>query len=51
MGNSYLQFRGKFDREAAFAKLTSKAPIKNSKGENVKFERAKTKTQKTRNYN
>ena len=25
--------------------------MKNSKGENVKFERAKTKTQKTRNYN
>ena len=50
LGNSYLQFVSEFDREAAFAKLTGKVSFKNSKGEIVKFERARTKTQKTRNY-
>ena len=50
LGNSYLQFVSEFDREAAFAKLIGKVSIKNSKGEIVKFERARTKTQKTRNY-
>ena len=49
MGNSYLQFVSEFDREAAFAKLTGKVLFKNAKGEIVKFERARTKTQKTRN--
>ena len=50
LGNSYLQFVSEFDREAAFAKLTGKDSFKNAKGEIVKFERARTKTQKTRNY-
>ena len=42
LGNSYLQFVSEFDREAAFAKLTGKVSFKNSKGEIVKFERART---------
>ncbi len=51
IGNSYLQFSDEVSRDEALSKLTGKmTDLKNFKGETVKFGRARTKIQKTRNY-
>ena len=50
LGNFFIKFVSDLDREAAFAKLTCKISFKKKKRENMTFDRARTKTQKTNNY-
>ncbi len=53
LGNSYVQFSNTMDRDTVLEKMEKakdKIKILNSKGEEVKFERAKTSIQKTRNW-